>query len=449
MFLDRARPGPSMAEPAQNRKTTGGGLRVLFSLASVVVITSGLKFAAQIFVPVMLGIFFALLSLPVLNWLVARRVPHPLAVVATVLIDLLVLFVVAFLLSGVVGDLQSKSGEYAERLRRQAAEFSTAMDSQIERLGNLWRRGSEEGPSETGRSGGGAVEVAPPPEVSDDPLFRSERGEREFGTSTVVLDTSLPTFRELFERYWDSNRIVATIGRFDFVARFTSLATKSVFAIIVMIFILAESNRLAYKVEDVRRERGPDLAPFRRISLDIQKYLGIKTVSSVATGFLAALSCYFFRIDFPLLWGLVAFLFNYVPAIGSILAGVPPVLLAFILHGFWPASGVLACYLVINLTIGNFLEPIFMGDRFGLSTIVVILSVLFWGFVWGPVGMLLAVPLTMVVKVMLDSSSEFRWVSALMGKGHGDPLPDAELESAAASPVAASAEDRAESAAAP
>ncbi len=123
-----------------------------------------------------------------------------------------------------------------------------------------------------------------------------------------------------------------------------------------------------------------------------------------------------------MLWGLVAFLFNYVPAIGSIVAGIPPVLLALILHGFWPAMGVMACYLVINFTIGNFLEPIFMGERFGISIVVVIFSVLFWGFVWGPVGMLLAVPLTMIVKVMLDNSSDFRWISALMSKGHAEAV---------------------------
>ena len=102
-------------------------------------------------------------------------------------------------------------------------------------------------------------------------------------------------------------------------------------------------------------------------------------------------------------------------------------MLALILHGFWPGVGVLACYLVINFTIGNFLEPIFMGERFGLSTVVVISSVLFWGFVWGPVGMLLAVPLTMIVKVMLDNSTEFRWISALMGKAQTEheepPMP--------------------------
>jgi AI-2 transport protein TqsA len=394
-----------MTDVTQSRKQAGSGLRVLLSLASVVIIVMGLKFSAPLFIPVMLGLFFAMLSLPILNWLDDRGLHRPLAVLATILIDLFLLFLVVFLLSGVMGNLQSKSAEYAERLRTQAAEFSETMDHQIARLGSFWTR-SGEGIKET--------------EAAPEGLIPNLGGEELAG----VLDGSFPTFQELFERYWDSNRLVAMIGQFDVVTRFTSLASQSIFALIVMIFILSESGRYAHKVRDVLREKGPDLSLFQNTSQDIQKYLAIKTAASAVTGILAAVSCVVFRVDFPLLWGLVAFLFNYVPAIGSIFAAVPPVILSLILNGFWPAAGVLGCYLVINFTIGNFLEPIFLGERFGLSTVIVILSVLFWGFIWGPVGMLLAVPLTMLVKVMLDNNSDLRWISAFMGKGHADPLEE-------------------------
>lgn len=413
-----------MADTAQIKKQAGNGLRLLFSVACVVIIVTGLKASARLFVPVMLGVFLAMLSLPILNWLHARGLPRMLAVIATVFVDLLFLFVVIFLLSGVVGDLQSKSTEYAERFRRQAAAFSESMDQQLERLGGFWTRAgiqlSQDEDAMDAASGKDAViGPAEPTPAKVRPTNAPEMA--------VVLDTSIPTFRELFERYWDSTRVVGMIGQVDLVGRFTSFASQSVFALIVMIFLLGESDRFVQKVRDVRREGGPDLSRFQRTSRDIQKYLAIKTVASSATGFLAAISCYFFKVDFPLLWGLVAFLFNYVPAIGSIVAAIPPVVLALILHGFWPGVGVLACYLVINFTIGNFLEPIFMGERFGLSTVVVISSVLFWGFVWGPVGMLLAVPLTMIVKVMLDNSTEFRWISALMGKAQTEheepPMP--------------------------
>jgi AI-2 transport protein TqsA len=398
----------SMPEALTRRKpATGSGVRVLISLACVVLIVTGLKMASSLFIPVMMGLFIALLSMPILNWLDRHGLPRPLAVLMTVLIDLLILGGIVFLTSGVVGDFNEKSGDYTERLRRQAEEFSVTMDEQLVRLEQFWR------------TAGGAGDLVKADDVKSPEASGAERGG---GGEEGMLGAFRPTmtFRELFNLYWDSGRVMETLGGFNVVNRFTSLASQTFFALIVMIFVLAESGSYAQKMLEVLRVRGPDLTRFRSITQDIQKYLGIKTAASAATGLLATLTCVIFKIDFPLLWGLLAFLFNYVPAIGSILAGIPPVLLGLILHGFWPALGVMACYLIINVTIGNFLEPMLLGERFGISTVIVILSVLFWGFVWGPVGMLLAVPLTMLVKVMLDNSSDLRWISALMGKNTSD-----------------------------
>jgi len=389
------------------KQAAGSGIRVLISLACVVLIVTGLKLASSLFIPVMMGLFIALLSMPILNWLDRHGLPRPLAVLMTVFVDLLILGGIVFLASGAFGDFREESKDYTERLRRQAEEFSGRMDDQLLRLENLWRNTGVQGGLETS-----------PTEGDQNGQLSEESQNGEDGVFEAIRPTM--TFRELFNRFWDSNRVVEMIGGFDVVNRFTSLASQTFFALIVMIFVLAESGSYAQKVTEVLKVRGPDLNRFRSISQDIQKYLGIKTAVSAATGILAMLTCVIFKIDFPLLWGLVAFLFNYVPAIGSILSGIPPVVLGLILHGFWPALGVMACYLIINVAIGNFLEPMLLGERFGISTVIVILSILFWGFVWGPVGMLLAVPLTMLVKVMLDNSSDLRWISALMGKNASD-----------------------------
>lgn len=393
----------AMSEAVKGKKQgAGSGIRVLISLACFVLIVTGLKLASSLFIPIMMGLFIALLSMPILNWLDRLGLPRPLAVLMTVITDLLILGGIVFLASGVIGDFNEKSGEYTERLRRQAEEFSVTMDQQLARLENFWR------------SSGAADENGNTPDTVTLPGELPLPNTGEEGVLGAIGPTM--TFRELFNLYWDSSRVMEMLGGFDVVNRFTSLASQTFFALIVMIFVLAESGSYAHKVTEVLKVRGPDLNRFRSISQDIQKYLGIKTAASAATGILATFTCVLFKIDFPLLWGLVAFLFNYVPAIGSILAGIPPVVLALILHGFWPALGVMACYLIVNVSIGNFLEPMLLGERFGISTVIVILSVLFWGFIWGPVGMLLAVPLTMMVKVMLDNSSDLRWISALMGK---------------------------------
>ena len=360
------------------KKRQEAGARMLLSAACVVIVIAGLKAAGGICVPVAMGLFLGILSLPILNFLNLKlRVPRHLAIVLTIVIDLLILGAIVYVVSGVIPEFQDKRIEYAEKLRSQAAFYSDQIDRQLEKLGSFSN------------------------------IFRheDEAGEKP---------TEIPSFRELFNRYWDTERIVKLIGQTDVVERFTSLASKSFFVLILMIFVLAESERYANKVLDVIRHRGPDLRRFQNSSRDIQRYLLLKTVISLLTGVLAWLTCSIMEIDFPVLWGLVAFLLNFIPVIGSILAAIPPVALALILQGFWPAMIVLVCYLGINILIGNFLEPKLLGDSFGISTIVVILSVLIWGFIWGPAGMFLAVPLTMMVKVMLDNTDDLRWLSVLI-----------------------------------
>lgn len=410
-------------ESGRHSRGFGSGMQVLLSAACVIILVAGLKAASGLFIPIMLGLFLALLSMPILNWLDRRGLPRPMAVLMTILVDMLILGGIVFLASGVIGNFTENSVEYTEKLRNQAAEFSRTMDQKIARLEQLWTESGENGPQKEVQDP--QEEPAPPVSRRDSEAVLPPRSGSLEEDGTPQLVPSI-TFSRLFEMYWDSDRILGYVGQIDVVNRFTSLASMAFFALIVMIFVLAESGSYAEKVRAVLHVRGPDLRRFQSISNDIQKYLGIKTAVSALTGLLAMLACLAFRVDFPLLWGLVAFLFNFVPAIGSIVAGIPPVLLALILHGFWPAAGVLTCYLVINIGIGNFLEPMLLGDRFGISTVIVILSVLVWGFIWGPVGMLLAVPLTMLVKVMLDNSSDLRWISALMGKGRGEPDSDEE-----------------------
>ena len=123
----------------------------------------------------------------------------------------------------------------------------------------------------------------------------------------------------------------------------------------------------------------------------------------------------FFGIDFPVLWGLLAFILNFVPNVGSILAAIPAVLLAIIQLGFMKAGIIVLGYLTVNVTIGSILEPRLLGKGLGLSPLIVFLSLVFWGWVLGPVGMLLSVPLTMIAKIALENSEGTKWISILMG----------------------------------
>jgi len=119
-------------------------------------------------------------------------------------------------------------------------------------------------------------------------------------------------------------------------------------------------------------------------------------------------------VDYAILWGLLAFLLNYIPNIGSIIAAVPAVLLGLVQHGIIIALVIAGIYVGVNVVIGNMVEPRFMGNRLGLSPLVVFISLVFWGWILGPVGMLLSVPLTMILKIALETTDEWRWLAVLL-----------------------------------
>jgi AI-2 transport protein TqsA len=357
-----------------NTRTEGAtGGQVLVAAAALVIIVMGLRMAASILVPFALALFLAILSLPLLLWLQTRGLPRPLAVLATLLVNLAVLGTFVLVIS-------SSVNEFRLALPRYAVLFQERMDQLMERLQEM------------------GVPMLP---QLQDGLFTPE----------ALFDIAGGIFRGL-----------------------ASLVTAAFVVFIIMIFILAEASAFPAKLRLVLGDRRSDLSRYRRVLSEVQQYVGIKTAVSLATGTLVGLWVWMLGLDFPLFWALLAFLFNYVPNVGSIIAALPAMLLAAIQLGVGPALVVGVGYLAINIVLGNFVEPMLMGRRLGLSTLVVILSLLFWGWTWGPVGMLLSLPLTMIVKIMLENTSDLRWVALLLGpapaseEGVEPPLREAPLE---------------------
>jgi AI-2 transport protein TqsA len=184
---------------------------------------------------------------------------------------------------------------------------------------------------------------------------------------------------------------------------------------LITLFLLAEAGGVPRKLRTAMGREDADLNRYGRVMNEIQRYLAIKTATSMSTGILVGVWALVIGLDFPLFWGLTAFLLNYIPTIGSLVAAVPAVLLALVQLG--PGGAVLTAvgYLVVNIVIGNLIEPAVMGRGLGLSPFVILIALLFWGWAWGPVGMLLALPLTMVVKILLENTRDLAWVSVLMG----------------------------------
>lgn len=191
--------------------------------------------------------------------------------------------------------------------------------------------------------------------------------------------------------------------------------SKIALILIITVFILLEVAGFSSKIRAASTDPDRQFARLARITENVRHYLALKTAISLATGVLVAVWLRILGVDYALLWGLLAFLLNYIPSIGSIIAAIPAVLLAFLQMGAGTSLVAALGYLLINTVIGNFIEPRVMGQGVGLSTLVVFLSLVFWGWVLGPVGMLLSVPLTMILKIILEEDEGTRWISVLLG----------------------------------
>jgi AI-2 transport protein TqsA len=359
-----------------DRTEQNPGARLLFNLACLVVVVYGLKFAAPILLPSSLALFLAILSLPVLIFLRHRKVPPGLSIGITVMLDVAVFGLVILLASQSVSELQDRLPRYAASFQDLQATWIAALEARFNvPIGNYI-----------------ATDLVNP--------------------QAVV------------------NYLGSAVGR---IAQFVS-TTFLVF--LILIFMLGEAMVFPEKVRYLRGDQAGERRIANVVS-EIQTYLGIKTVISLATGLILGAWCYAMELDFPVLLGLVAFVLNYVPTVGSIIAAAPALFFSVILHGsLGHAVLVMSGYFVVNTLFGNILEPSLMGRRLGLSTLVVILSLLFWGWTWGPVGALLSVPLTVVMKIWLEHTHDLRWIAVLLDKAPpapptteaaGAPLAEPEL----------------------
>lgn len=209
-----------------------------------------------------------------------------------------------------------------------------------------------------------------------------------------------------------SLKIVSTTGS---VMKFTSsFITKVVFVLILILFILLESNIMRKRLSYLYKI-SPKVSLFiTKFIKDVKRYLAIKTLSSLTTGILIWLLLKILGIPYAILWGAIAFVFDFIPAIGSIVASIPAIVVALLTKDIIYAFLVTIVYLSVNMLIGNFLEPKFMQKGFGISPILVLFSLLFWGYIFGLTGMFLAVPLTMCIKIGLDQNQKTQVFSNLI-----------------------------------
>jgi AI-2 transport protein TqsA len=325
----------------------------LLTAAGFVIVIAGMRASAAILVPFLLAVFVAVICAPLYQAMTRRRVPAALAILGIVLVMLAAVLVMAGVFERAINSITGRLPQY------QAALFA--------QVDALWR-----------------------------------------WLEAYGVDVPDATLREYFDPQWllrYLGTVASTLG---------DVLITTFIIVIVAIFILLEGSALPDKIRRVDGLSFDTWTRLRQIVADVRRYMFLKTVMSLLTGALIALWLLALGIEFPILLGVLAFALNYIPTIGSIVAAIPGILLAFIEFGLGTAALTTLAYIVINIGVSNGIEPRYLGNGLDLSPLVVILSVLFWGWVLGAMGMLIAVPLTMTVKIALESSDDTRWIAALM-----------------------------------
>ncbi|MGP8323167.1 MAG: AI-2E family transporter [Methanosarcinaceae archaeon] len=328
--------------------------RFLLAAASVVVIVAGMHAAESILVPFLLAMFLTVIFSSPLFWLHKKGVPMPLAM----LIVVVTVITLGLILIGFVGSTLNSILTALPSYQANLDQEMTIMIVWLESIG------------------------------------------------INIPDNVLPGI-------FDQEKVVQLVT--GVLTGLGGLLTDALLVLLMVFFMLLEASGLPAKLSVALGDADTTITQLSKIIDAIKRYLAIKTLISLTTGILIAIWLAIIGVDYPLLWGLLAFLLNYIPNIGSFIAAVPALLLAFIQLG--PGATVLAGagYLIFNGVIGSVIEPRVMGRGIGLSTLVVFLSLVFWGWVLGIVGMLLSVPLTMCIKIALESSEDTRWIAILMG----------------------------------
>ena len=328
--------------------------RGLVIAGAVALVITLLHMAAPILAPLLLAAFIAIVATPPLRWMSRKGVPKWLALGLIVFVLLDIGSLLALLTTGALEGFRDNFPSYQERFML----LSQQVGGWLERLG---------------------------------------------------MEQSQEAIPDLF----DPNKVMGLVRLT--LANASGVVAAGLLVLLAVMFILLEAPSLQTKLHVAFKPSAEAEARITQLLARINRYMSIKAVTSLITGVLVWAWLTFLGVDFAALWGLLAFLLNFVPTVGSIIAAVPPVLLALVQLG--PQEALLAAlgFVVVNIGIGNFVEPRVMGRGLGISTLAVFVSLLFWGWLFGLVGMFLAVPLTATLIAALDASPHTRPLAIMLG----------------------------------
>lgn len=323
--------------------------------ASIIVIMYGLNAAKELIVPFLLSLFLSVIMLPAYNFFNKKGIPNIFSLFIIIAFVLVIIFFIAKILSINIQQFNQNLPEYTRILSLKYEVFYEFLRS---------------------------YDITIP---------------------VAQLDTIINTKNSLSF----ATKVIENLS---------SVFTNSFVIFFTVIFMLLESELFSYKIKIISKNSTHNtIEHIQSIVIHIKEYMVLKTVVSVLTGIIIWIGLSIIGVDYAFLWAVIAFLFNFIPNIGSIIAAVPAILLTLIQLDLTAVGEVVLLYLSVNIIMGSLIEPKMMGKGLGLSALVVFLSLLFWGGLFGIVGMLLAIPLTIIIKIVLYTNTNTRWIAILLG----------------------------------
>ncbi|WP_309497257.1 AI-2E family transporter [Sulfurovum sp.] len=332
--------------------------QLLIFMATLSIVLTAMKFSSAIIVPFLIAVSIAILLAPLLSYLETKRIPR---VLSLIFVTVLVLIPIVAL-GGYIGE---EVKDFVRNYQSMQKEF------------HLWL------------------------------------GEIAGKINKLGISIEQTDLREAFDQsnFGELIRGLATQAKNQF---------SNIFLIFFIVaFILMESNYLHNKLIKVMKERKGSIDASMEIIEKIKRYFFIKVKTSLMTAIWILLVLWFYDIRYALLWATLVFFLNFIPVIGSIIAAIPAIALALIDHSLMTALWIAMWYIIVNTVIGNILEPHIMGKGLGLSALTIFLSMIFWGWMFGPAGMILSVPLTMGLQFIFDQYDETKWLAFMLGDYQG------------------------------
>ncbi len=322
-------------------------------MAAFVIVVAGMKAAAPLVVPFLLAVFLAIICAPPVFWMQAKGLPESIGLLLVISVIVAVWILLVTLVGSSMTDFSSNVPKYQQTLQGQTAGW--------------WQWLNEHG---------------------------------------LALD------RSLLADTFNPGKILKMAA--NTLNGLGGMLTNTFVIFLTFFFILSEAAGFSGKLRAIQGDQSSALEKYGEIAAGVNRYLGIKTLTSLLTGAIVGGALSLQGLDYAIMWGVVAFFFNFIPNIGSIIAAIPAIILSLVQLGGGAALITGGIYLFVNIVIGSILEPRVMGKGVGLSVLVVFLSLAFWGWVLGPVGMLLSVPLTMAVRIALEGNENTRWLAILL-----------------------------------